>query len=233
MDGTDDFELNDAIDKWGKSNLSDTETVPADRQEIITHILISINELIDVGLDEEEAFVVATMRYGTRKDWGEEMQTLNEDNFKLKKIVLAFSGFIVYIFSYNLILCVSLLILLISVKANNEIANTLGNVQTYFNVVYALTVSGFVALYFMHQPVKWFLEKLKINIWYTLLMITALIVVIGLERYLVPAVNMSIDDQILMSSFFSSQKYFEYIFTSIVTIGYVVLFAVYLKKYYK
>ncbi len=83
-----------------------------------------INELKEKNLTDEEAFAVTNMRFGGAKDWSDEMRSMNEDNFQLKKVVLLFSGIFMFILSYNLITSVNkLLFLWLSYTNGDAIAN--------------------------------------------------------------------------------------------------------------
>ncbi|NQU54029.1 MAG: hypothetical protein HQ522_15990 [Bacteroidetes bacterium] len=230
MDISGEFDLKAALEQWEKSNFSQKEVTPADKKELKSHILDSIDELQENGLSEEEAFAIAQMRFGDRKDWGEEMQTLNEDNFQLKKIVLLFSGVILFIFFYNLILCSNRLLLLWSNYYNGDVESNVKNVRVFYNVTYALLVSSIVALYFLHEPIKWLFEKVILNSKWIILLILALIVVVGAERLLAPQLRDSINNASLEDTFFSLERYFKYIYIFIIGIGYVSIYKRYQNK---
>ncbi len=232
MDASNEFDLSTAFEQWEKSNFSKKEVTPADKEELKSHILDSIDELLEKKLSEEEAFAVARMRFGDRKDWGEEMQTLNEDNFQLKKIVLLFSGAILFMFFYNLILCSNRLLLLWLDYYNGDVESNIKNVMVFFNLIYALLISIIVALYFLHKPAKWLFERKPLSPRWIIIIIIALIVVVGEERFLVPEIRNSIDNVLLEDTFFLAERYFKYIYSFIVGIGFVTIYIRYNKKHY-
>lgn len=230
MGSSNQFELKEAIENWEKSNFSQKDLIRSDNVEFKDHILNSIDDLLEKDLTEEEAFTIAKMRFGKREDWAEEMQNLNEDNFQLKKIVLLFSGVFLYILSYNFFICLNRLILLLANYYNGDIASNVENVKVFYNVVYALMVSGNVALYFLHKPVKWFFERISINTKWVILFIVLVIIVVLAERILVPQVRNSINDKHFETIVFVSETYFKYINFLIIGVGYIIVYYKYNKK---
>lgn len=231
MGSSDSFELKEAIDNWEKSNFSKKELMPSDKAEFKDHILNSIDELMENDLSEEEAFTIAKMRFGNREDWAEEIQILNEDNFQLKKIVLLISGVLLYIFSYKFILCTNRLILLWSNYYNGDVLASIENSKVFFSIIYALSISTAVALYFLHEPIKWLLKRVILNTKLIILFVFVFIVVIGAERFLVPQVRNSIDDKLMNDAFFNLERYFEYFYFLIISEGYIAIYIKYSKKY--
>lgn len=232
MDCSNEFDLNHAISKWENANFSQDDLTPADQKEFKSHILDCIDELKETGLSEEEVFTVAQMRLGTRNDWGEEMKVTNEDNFQLRKIILIFSGFILYVFSYNLILCSNRIVFLVSNHINGDLQGALNNAKTFFYIFYALSISGIVAIYFLHQPVKWLLQKTTISLRWGISVIIAVGIVVTLENYLIPLIAREIEDVICRSLYYDLEFYFKYIYSFIIGIGYFIIFLRFSRKYY-
>lgn len=233
MDTTDEFNLNQAISKWEKVNLSQKDLTSADKNEYKNHIQDSIEELSELGLSEEEAFIIAQMRLGVRDDWGDEIRQQNKDVFHFKKIALIFSGFILYIFFYNTIICTNRLFLIISNHLNGNIIESIQNEKTFFNIVYTISISGIVALYFLHKPIKWLIEKVNLNIIKVLFIILILAFVVILENYLVPQVAILIIDKLLLAKFYQQEVVFRYVYTVIIVVGYISIYRKYSTNYYK
>jgi len=135
MERTNHFELNKAIEQWEKFNFSQKDLTPSDKAEFKDHVLNAIDELLEKDLSEEEAFTIAKMRFGDKEDWGEEMQSLNEDNFQLKKIIQLFSGVFTYIFSFNLVLCLDKLLIIGLNYYNGDVISNLKIVKIFINIV--------------------------------------------------------------------------------------------------
>ena len=224
------FDLNSAIQKWEKSNFSQKEITPVDRDEIKGHIYELIDELQEKDLTEEEAFSIAKLRFGDRKDWGEEMQTINEDSFQLKKVVMLFTGVIIYFISFNLILSSSRVIFLISNFINGDASGNIESVKIFFYAIYALTASCIVATYFLHQPIKWLLNMKSLGPVKMLYLFLALILIVAIERYLVLHINISLQERPLKSSYENVELYFEYIYLFIVILGSIIIYMRYNKK---
>jgi len=232
MDTLNEFDLNTALDKWVKYNCSGEDLTPADVQEMRDHFLNTVNELKEKNLTEEEAFAVAKIRIGGAHDWGDEMKNINEDNFQLKKIVLLFSGIFMFILSYNLITSVNKLLLLGLNYYNGDVVANVEISKIYFNIIYLVAIFAIVTLYYLHKPMVWLLNKLSHNPkWLVhLLIFSALFIV--LDRFLVPLVRKSLNDKLLTDTFFTTEKYFEYIFSFIIGIGFFIIYRKYRKENY-
>lgn len=218
------FNLNEAIDKWEGANFSQEDLTPSDKAEFKDHIFNIIDELLEKGLSEEEAFTVAKMRFGDKNEWGEGMRMLNEDNFQLKKIIFLFSGVILYILSYNFFLCVERGILLWSNYFNGNVESNVENVKLTYNIIYALLISGIVALFFLHKPIKWIFQRITLNLKWVILLVFLLIIFVVLERFLKPQIRKSVDSKYLEDIVFVSETYFKYISFIIVCLGYIVIY---------
>ncbi len=231
MDSTDEFDLKEAIEMWEESNFSQKELTPANTKEFKSHILDSIDELIEKDLSEEEAFAIAKLRFGDRKDWGEKMQRINEDNFHLKKVIMLFSGVFAFILSNSLVLCLNKLLIIGLNYYNGNAAANIETLKIFVNFVYFLSISSIIALYFLHEPMIWLLRKLKFKPIIIIPFVILLIVLVLLEWYLGPQVRKSIDDVTLSSMFLYIERNFRYLFLFIISVGYVVLIIKYNKKF--
>lgn len=232
MDTLNEFDLNTALEKWVKYNCSGEDLTPADVQEMRDHFLNTVNELKEKNLTEEEAFAVAKIRIGGAHDWSDEMKSMNEDNFQLKKVVLLFSGIFMFILCYNLITSVNKLLLLGLNYYNGDVVANIEISKIYFNIIYLVTVLAIVALYYLHKPMVWLLNKMSQNPNWLIQLLVISAIFIVLDRFLVPQLRKSLEHQTFIDTFFLTEKYFEFIFPSIIGIGYYIIYRKYRRNNY-
>ncbi|MFZ2149034.1 MAG: hypothetical protein WAV28_17630 [Sedimentisphaerales bacterium] len=71
------FDLNEQINKW-RSNLAQSQTLgSSDIEELESHLREEIENLTDLKLSDEEAFLIATYRLGSTESLAEEYEKIN------------------------------------------------------------------------------------------------------------------------------------------------------------
>ena len=230
MKTSDNFNLDLAIKNWEINNLKENEVTSADRQEFINHFYDSVEELIENGLSKEEAYFVVERRFGTKNDWAEEMRSVNEDNFHLKQIVTLFSGIVLYLVFYNLIVCFTRLILIVLVNRQFEIENCLDYTNRFFIFIYALMVATIVASYFLHKPIKWIIHNISMRIKNILFLLGLFIFSLIAENYLTPLLEREVKEIAYRSLYYQQELLFKYIYSILVGVGYVIIYIKYHKK---
>ena len=90
------------IDQWYNQIRSVNSLTEADCYDLKEHLLDIMDELTASGLNEDDAFDVATVRLGKNTELEEEFAWVNSDNILIRKVVLVFSGimffFLIYFF---------------------------------------------------------------------------------------------------------------------------------------
>ena len=71
------LDLNEQINKW-RGNLAQSQTLDSsDIDELESHLREEIENLIDLKLSDEEAFLIATHRLGSTESLAEEYEKIN------------------------------------------------------------------------------------------------------------------------------------------------------------
>ena len=71
------FDLNQSINDWQNSLKTEGAADPQDLNELESHLREEIENLIKIGLSEEESFLIASRRLGDTKSLGEEYTKVN------------------------------------------------------------------------------------------------------------------------------------------------------------
>ena len=234
MGASDSFNIESALNDWLNYNCSTEDMTPADTRDMKEHMLCTVQELVEEKeLSEEEAFAIAKIRFGSKEDWADEMQTVNEKNFQLKKIIILLGGVFAFFFANYFVLCLDKVILLIlnylngPSLANAEVAKYIIKVSCLF------TIFLFVAAFFMHSPLLWIMNKLKLRFSFIISFIIVVFSLVIFDWYLVIKISSSIKDIYMKNTLFYAERNFKYYYLLIWGIGYIVLFLRYFKKFEK
>jgi len=100
MQTTRTFNLQEATNEWLKTNTDNLNITEEDKEEMLDHFRSTILQLQNKGLSDEEAFIVAKIRFGGSEHWGEDFEKVSSDNFQIKKIISFFYGVMVYFIIY-------------------------------------------------------------------------------------------------------------------------------------
>ena len=228
------FNIESALNNWVSQNCSANDMTPADINNMKEHMMLMVQDLIDEKkLSEEEAFAVAKIRFGGKDDWSEEMQTVNENNFRLKKIIILFGGIFVFLFANYFILCLDKLLFLTLNYFNGVIEENVVVSRYLFKTIYLLTIFLFVAAFYMHSPLIWIMNKFSFRPTFVVIFILFTFGLVILDWYLVTKVSGSVKDIGIKNVIFFMERNFKNFFLLICGLGYIALFLRYYKKFMK
>ena len=88
------FNIDQAVDAWRARLLNGGDCQAADAEELETHLRAAVDELIETGLDEEEAFLVATHRLGHVSSLADEFSKVNSLFVWRQRLLWLMGGYI-------------------------------------------------------------------------------------------------------------------------------------------
>ena len=103
MDRENDFDIQKQIRSWESKIRTEPSLTESDAEELKSHLLDSIDTLQDAGLDDQEAFLVASKRIGNINDWGQEYLQENNTILQIRRSAVILAGVLIYFFFNNLI----------------------------------------------------------------------------------------------------------------------------------
>jgi hypothetical protein len=118
MDQSNTFNLDNEINQWFGEKRTNPSFTASDREELKNHLYEIIDALIEKGLDEEEAFVVAKMRLDIDSEMEKEYNEGNKPILQMRSSLLILAGVLVYFMLYYFILSTSK-ILIIALQLND------------------------------------------------------------------------------------------------------------------
>jgi hypothetical protein len=224
------FDLQQQIDIWTRKIKSEPSITESDSEELRSHLLDMIDQLKETGLDDEEAFWVASRRMGTSTDWGGAYKEANNPIIQIRRSALILAGVLVYFLFYHFIEFSSRLLLAIFLHEGVD-----GNLSVYWVSRYLLG-SHFVivllltSIYFLENRVISFIENIKLKPKHTiLLLITTFILAIMNTRLSAIVKNLMNKDPFLIDYFIHIYRNFDYSFPLTVCLSFILIYS----KYYK
>ena len=231
MERNNNFNIHEQIVHWISKIKSEPSITEADSEELKRHLLDSIDQLKDTGLNDEEAFWIASRRIGTTVDWKEDYSQVNNQVIQMRRSVLILAGILMYFCFYYFIELTSklLFIILLSEDINGYLA--VNWVSRYLTGAHFLFILLFAGIYFMEKRTVSFIENVKLKPKHTLLLLLTTIVFGIADTCLYPIVkNLIGQDFPLGSRLIHIYLYFDYSFPLIICVSFIFLYFKYYKK---
>jgi hypothetical protein len=222
------FNLQDQIDIWSRRINSESSVTEADAEELKAHLLDLMDELKESGLDEEEAFWVASKRLGTATDWGNEYLEANNSVIQIRRSAIILSGVLVYFLFYHFFEFSSKLLLSIFLYKGINAYMAIDWIYRYLIGTHFIMILLFASIYFMEKKVVSFIENIKFKPGHTLLLLLITFVFAIINLSLSPVVRNMLNKE-LIDHFIHIYRNYYYSFPLTVCIGFILIYF----KYYK
>ena len=225
------FNIQEKLEDWLKKIKSEPSFTEADSEELKSHLLDSIDQLKDTGLNDEEAFLIASRRIGTTVDWEDGYSQANNQVIQMRRSLLIFAGVLVYFCMYYFIESTSKLLLIILLFADMYDYLAVNWVSRYLMGVHFVFIVLFTCIYFMEKKTISFIENVKLKPKHTLLLLLATIVFSIANTSLYPIVKNLISQNLpLGSRLFHIYSNFDYSFPLIICVSFILLYFKYYRK---
>ena len=97
------FNLEEEVNNWAEVLKAKPTLTESDVEEIKSHFYDSIDSLLEKGLNEKEAFVLAKLRIGESYELDEAFKEANQPVIQMRRSVLILGGVLVYFMAYHFI----------------------------------------------------------------------------------------------------------------------------------
>jgi hypothetical protein len=222
------FDLQVQVNEWVRA-LPPAKESEAD--ELKAHLWSLIDKLKEAGLDDEEAFLVATRRMGGLSELDIMYKEPNSSILQMKKTLIILGGVLFYNLVYYFLQFSSelLLIILLIFGIDGHIA--IKCVAIYLEGFQFLFVLLAASIYFFDTKTITFIKKIKISPKHAVfLLITAVLFGIADTCLLPIARNLMKRGSPVSSQFNYIYFYFDYSFPFLICCCFVILFFKYFKK---
>ena len=224
------FCIEKRLEDWEQRFRNNTSFTDADTEELKTHLLDLMDELKGMGLDDEEAFLVAEKRIGIIDDVEQDYNVTNNSILQMRRSLVIFSGVLLYFFSKTFISCFYKIFLMALLYFGVETHLSVEWIFRFLVGIYFLVSIIFVSIYFLERRTVSFIERLKITPKYIFIVMLCSFLLGIFDAYLLSVTKGMLGlDYGLRSKFLIYIRNFNYLFPSIVGAG---LFVVYY-KYHK
>jgi hypothetical protein len=231
MESDNEFNIQKQIDQWAIKIKSEPSLTESDSEELKSHLLDSIDQLKDTGLNDEEAFWVASRRIGTNVDWEEDYSQVNNPVIQMRRSLFIFAGVLAYFLAYYFIQFSSKLLFIILLSYKTDGYHAVSWVSRYLTGAHFVFILLFASIYFMEKKTISFIENIKLKPKYTLLLLFTTIIFSITDTCLYPvAKNLIGRDYPLMSNLIHIFIYFEYSFPLLICVSFIFLYFKYYRK---
>jgi hypothetical protein len=230
LDDNTGFILEKKIEIWIRMLKSEPSVTEKDTEELKTHLLDLIDQLKEKGLDDEEAFLVASKRMGTLSELGNDFLEANNPILQIRRSVLILGGVLVYFLLFHFIESSSKLMLIVSIYGGLDAFTGSQWVYRYMIGWHLIVILFVVSIYFFENKVINFIENVRLKPKHTifLLLTTFFLAILNISG--TPIIrNMVNKDRFIISYLITHYRDFGYTFPLIVCIGFIIIYF----KYYK
>jgi len=219
------FNLNTQASIWADKLRSDPSFTFSDVEELKGHLLDISSELVEHGLSEQEAFVVASSRLGVHSSLKEEYRETNLPVIQLRKTILVLSGVLLFFLLYFFMLFSSTMMYLVLYDQGVNMYLSAEYVKYYligFEMLFVLLV---IYLYYRGNHVTGKIDKLSIKPLHTLWLFAG-ILILALSNYWLRQVIETIPDPhgLVRYRMMVFDDRFGNIFALIIIIGFILLY---------
>ncbi len=225
------FNLDEQLESWVCQIELKPSVKKSNTGELKSHLQEMYSDLIQSGLEEPEAFFIASRRlsekYGFRNDSTEK----KEEKLRIGRSLNILGGILAYYLLYFFTKSTArgLLCIFLYFDINGEAAT--GWYNRYFFTIQFILFLFFVRIYFLENKTISFIEKIKIRSKHALLMLLSTIFFAILDVSLLPVVKWYIrHDRYSLTRYWNAEIIFLYSFPLLICIAFVAIYAIYYKR---
>ena len=227
------FNLQEHVLEWEEQIKREPAVTEIDIEELKSHLLDLIDDLRTSGLDDEEAFWVASKRIGidVSSVLIEEYKQENNSVIQMRRSLIILAGVLAYFLCYYFILVTSKVLFIILLFAEDSGYKATEWVSRYL-VSWHFGVLLFLAsTFFLEKKTIAFIEKIKMKFKHTIILLLSTVIFAVADTCLYAVMKNLIGEDIsLKSKLIHIFLYFGYSFPLIICIGFVFIYFKYYKK---
>jgi hypothetical protein len=225
------FDLQQHVVNWVNQLKAEPAITEDDSEELKCHLLDQIDHLKDTGLDDEEAFWVATKRMGSSSVWKDEYRDVNNPLIQIKRSLIILAGVLAYFLLYYFLKFSSKLILISLLWQEVDGHTAIDWAGRYLLGAHFLYLLFALSIYFIENKTIAFIENIKMRPKDIILILTVTTGFGILDTCLLPiAKNLMRINAPIENQFYDINFYFDYSFPFMICISFVALYVKYFRK---
>jgi hypothetical protein len=224
------FTLEAQLYNWTERLRRFPEVTESDLEELEYHLLDSIDHLKETGLDEEEAFWVASRRFEINFDVIQDYHTVNNPLIQTRRTVLVFAGILGFFLLYYFLVCSSMFLFygLTVSQTTGDIALTW--ISSYLYGAQVALIICLAGIFFREKKFITFIRRLRLKPRHTILiLIVTFLFALG-KQYLYPEIKEIGNEQRVWGQLYDVFFYFRFSFPFLFCLSFVFLYWKYTKK---
>ena len=232
IEGNSDFAIQEKIDSWINTLNSNAFMTEADTEELKTHLFDIVENLKKAGLDNDEAFIIASRRMGNSDDITEEYKQSNSITLQMKKSLTILTGVLLYFLSFYFIKATSKILIFLLIKINEQINDLIVILGIRYLIFWCFIVFiTLISIYLMDRKTFVIIEKIKLkpNQTITILLLTIMLAVadFSISPFIKKAFG---EDFTLIDKYAHMNIYFDVCFPLIMCICFIFIYYKYYSK---
>lgn len=229
------FDLERNIANWFNNIKVEPSITESDAEELRSHLLDQIDHLKEAGLDDEEAFLIATKRLSVSDDLVEEYRQSNNHLIQMRNSLLILGGVLVFFLLFYFIETFSkiLFIAVYSFSDAKEYKEYLAFnwFQRSLITWHFITLLILVSIFLFDMRTIRLIEKIKVKPKYSifLLLVAILVELLGIGAHSIVKAQLKGNDY-LLDKFIHLDIYFGISFPILICLGFILIYYKYHKK---
>lgn len=225
------FNLQNQICTWVANLKSEPSITESDSEELKSHLLDLIDELKKNGLNDEEAFWVASKRLGSCFEWKADYVEVNRPFIQMKRSLFILAGVLAYFLLFYFIKFSSKLLFIVLISNGVGEYNSVDWISRYLIVVHFAFILLVVSIFLLEKKTVSFIENVNMKPRQSVFLLFTAIIFGIIDTCLYPIVkNLMGQDFSLRSYFYHVFFYFDYSFPLLICVGFIILYFKYYKK---
>lgn len=227
------FDLDAALDNWFRTDYHGKYIKPSISENQLPHLRQSVEELAkQKGLTHEEAFAVLKTRFNGSIYLNSNIPELNDENYHFQRITFLFEGILICFIAFYLIVVSSELYFLKLAHFNGtSTAFNIDKVSEFIKATYVIIIGVIFILFLLDDIVVNLLYKMPFKLSVAIALVALLVTLIFAEKYLLEkALNIIGDHGVHRGSLYKLLERIRHYYTSILAIGFLILYFRYTKK---
>ena len=214
---------------WAEQLKTDPAFTDSDIEELKCHLIDIAEDLRGKGLNEEEAFIIATSRLGDASYLKFEFEEVNMPVIMMRKTILVLSGILAYFFLYFLMVSSTRLLVILLNKTNDEPQQNIGYVIFYIVAFHFSLIISTLIFFLQGKKMVKKAISIKIRPQHTIILFWCVVSLIFADLWLIQIIKGTFEiGSYTNTLLYPIFDYCGYSFPAITILCYIILY----KRYY-
>jgi len=223
--------INELIENWHDNIKANSGFSESDAEELKNYLQDTMEELKQAGLDEEEAFIIASERIINKFKTEDEHRQENTEIIQTRRTAVILAGVLIYFLSFHLVGSLTKSLFVILLENDVPFPRAIFWQIRFLITWYFIYVFFFVSILLSERKVMVFLEKVKMLPKHTFLILVITLTIGIYNSWIMMTAKVYINEfPVLRDRFLQTYIYFEYSFPILFCLGFILIYYKYHKR---